>query len=144
MKEGFAYLDFDQSGRILVALWGGFRHRMRTAACACALYGLLMIGLGIAPAFAVYLLFNFLIGITSPFFNAPITVSLQEKVEPAMHGRVFSLVQIANSCSLPLGMVLFGPLADRVSIEHLLVYSGVPVLLCGSYALASRRFIGMQ
>jgi|GEM_PF-6736116 len=61
-----------------------------------------------------------------------------------MHGRVSSLVQIANACSLPLGIVLFGPLADRVSIGHLLVCSGVPVLLCGSWALASKRFVELK
>lgn len=34
-----------------------------------------------------------------------------------MHGRVFSLMQVSNSCVLPLGMMLFGPLADIVKIE---------------------------
>ncbi|WP_227660404.1 MFS transporter [Hafnia paralvei] len=76
-----------------------------------------MIALGCAPVFAIYLAFNFLIGITMPCFNAPITALLQEKVDPAMHGRIFSLVQVANCCALPLGMVLFGPLAAKLNAE---------------------------
>ncbi|MBM7587494.1 DHA3 family macrolide efflux protein-like MFS transporter [Bacillus pakistanensis] len=126
-------------GGIVIAAWGGFRNRMHTTTLACTLYGLLMVGLGVAPVFLVYLLFNFLIGITMPCFNAPITVLLQEKVEPSMHGRMFSLVQISNSCALPLGMVLFGPLADIVKVESLLMSSEILVMACALYAMNSRR-----
>lgn len=122
------------------AAWGGFRNRMYTTALACALYGLLMIGLGIAPIFIMYLVFNFLIGITMPCFNTPVTVLLQEKVEPSMHGRMFSLVQIANSCALPLGMIIFGPLSDMLSVEILLIYAGIFVLFCAMYIVLSKRF----
>ncbi|WP_127813527.1 MFS transporter [Bacillus thuringiensis] len=128
------------AGGILIAAWGGFRNRMHTTALACALYGLLMIGLGIAPVFIMYLVFNFLIGITMPCFNTPVNVLLQEKVETSMHGRMFSLVQIANSCALPLGMILFGPLADMFRVEILLIYAGMFVLLCAIYVVVSKRF----
>ncbi|NCA63168.1 MFS transporter [Bacillus cereus] len=128
------------AGGVLIAAWGGFRNRMHTTALACALYGLLMIGLGIAPIFIMYLVFNFLIGITMPCFNTPVTVLLQEKVEPSMHGRMFSLVQIANSCALPLGMIIFGPLSDMFSVEILLIYAGIFVLFCAMYIVLSKRF----
>ncbi|CEY71443.1 Macrolide efflux pump [Streptococcus pneumoniae] len=128
------------AGGVLIAAWGGFRNRMYTTALACALYGLLMIGLGIAPIFIIYLVFNFLIGITMPCFNTPVTVLLQEKVEPSMHGRMFSLVQIANSCALPLGMIIFGPLSDMFSVEILLIYAGIFVLFCAMYIVLSKRF----
>ncbi|WP_416808184.1 MFS transporter [Bacillus thuringiensis] len=128
------------AGGVLIAAWGGFRNRMHTTALACALYGLLMIGLGIAPIFTMYLVFNFLIGITMPCFNTPVTVLLQEKVEPSMHGRIFSLVQIANSCALPLGIIIFGPLSDMFSVEILLIYAGIFVLFCAMYVVLSKRF----
>ncbi|CAM4235173.1 MFS transporter [Bacillus manliponensis] len=127
-------------GGVLIAVWGGFQNRMKTTALACALYGLFMIGLGIAPIFFVYLLCNFLIGITMPCFNTPITALLQEKVEPSMHGRMFSLVHIANSCALPLGIAIFGPLADVIQIESLLLFAGVLVVLCAVYTLRSKHF----
>lgn len=117
------------AGGLLIAAWGGFERRILTTLLAGAAYGLLMIALGWAPIFAVYLLFNFMIGITMPCFNAPVTALLQEKVEPEMHGRIFSLVQVANCCSLPLGIALFGPLADHFRIEHLLILSGSLALL---------------
>lgn len=117
------------AGGILIAMWGGFTNRLRTTLFAGGAYGFFMFALGCAPLFSIYLVFNFLIGITMPCFNAPVTSLLQEKVIPEMHGRIFSLVQVANCCALPLGMVLFGPLADHFRIQHLLVIAGVLVLL---------------
>lgn len=128
-------------GGVLIATWGGFRNRLRTTLIASAMYGLLMIGLGAAPEFISYLILNFLIGITMPCFNSPITVMLQEKVEPQLHGRVFSLMQVSNSCALPLGMVLFGPLADIVKVETILIYCGLLVLACTLYASLSKRYL---
>ncbi|OME67041.1 MFS transporter [Paenibacillus odorifer] len=122
-------------GGVLIASWGGFKSRMHTNILACALYGLLMVGLGVAPMFAMYLLFNLLIGITMPCFNAPLTVLLQQNVDPDMQGRVFSLVQVTNSCALPLGMVLFGPLADSVQVETILIFAGIAVIMCALYAV---------
>ncbi len=111
-------------GGILIATWGGFKNRMDTTILAGAAYGLLMIAMGLSPVFPVYLVFNLLIGVTAPCYNSPITVMIQEKVEPSMHGRVFSFVQIATSCALPIGMVLFGPIADKVRIQSLLIVAG--------------------
>ncbi|MNV28871.1 putative bacilysin exporter BacE [compost metagenome] len=122
-------------GGVLIASWGGFKSRIHTNILACALYGLLMVGLGVAPMFAKYLLFNLLIGITMPCFNAPLTVLLQQNVDPDMQGRVFSLVQVTNSCALPLGMVLFGPLADSVQVETILIFAGIAVIMCALYAV---------
>ncbi|WP_051287418.1 MFS transporter [Paenibacillus taiwanensis] len=126
-------------GGVLIASWGGFRNRMHTILLACTLYGLLMIGLGIAPVFIMYLAANFLIGITMPCFNSPITVLLQERVEPHMHGRVFSLMHMSNSCALPLGIMLFGPLGDVIHIEDILIGCGCLVMLCAILAYRHSR-----
>lgn len=115
-------------GGLLIASWGGFKKRLNTTMIAGAIYGLLMLCLGIAPAFLIYLICNTLIGITAPCYNAPITVTIQEKVTPEMHGRIFSLMQVATSCALPLGMAFFGPLADLIKVQHILITTGLVVL----------------
>lgn len=89
-----------------------------------------MMALGLSPWFVVYLLFNFLIGISIPCFNAPVNVMIQENVVPGMHGRIFSIMQIANACALPLGTVAFGPLADIISVNTILIINGALVILC--------------
>ena len=115
------------AGGLLIASWGGFKRRLVTTRLAGAVYGLIMVGLGFAPSFYVYLALNAAIGITSPCYNSPITVSIQERVEPSMHGRVFSLLQISTACALPLGMAVFGPLADLVRVQTLLIGAGCAV-----------------
>lgn len=114
-------------GGLLIASWGGFKKKMNTTLFAGAFYGLMMTGLGLAPLFPVYLLCNTMIGITSPCYNAPVTVTIQEKVPREMHGRIFSFMQIATSCALPLGMTVFGPLADLLRVQWILLGSGIVV-----------------
>ena len=115
-------------GGILITSWGGFKKRLKTTVLAGWLYGVLMAGLGMAPAFLIYLACNMMIGITSPCYNSPITVSIQEQVPASMQGRVFSFMQISTSCALPLGMAFFGPLADYIPVQYLLAASGALVL----------------
>lgn len=127
-------------GGLLIASWKGFDNKLMTTIIAGAFYGILMISLGFSTIFLIYLLCNLLIGITSPCYNAPLTVLIQEKVEPEMHGRVFSFMQIASSCALPLGMLLFGPLADCFEPQQLLIVSGIMVVFVSSFACFSSYF----
>lgn len=122
-------------GGLLIAAWGGFRDHLRTTALAGGVYGLLMIGLGASPWFLLYLACNTLIGICSPCYNTPITAAIQERVPDAMQGRAFGLFQAVTSCALPLGMAVFGPLADLVPAGAVLCGCGTAaVLLCaGAY-----------
>ena len=121
-------------GGLLIASWGGFKKKTDTTVLAGFVYGILMIGLGRAPAFWLYLVCNTLIGVTSPCYNAPLTVTIQEEVAPEMQGRVFSFMQAASSCALPLGMVLFGPLADVLKVQNILLTAGLLVAAVSAMA----------
>jgi DHA3 family macrolide efflux protein-like MFS transporter len=71
-----------------------------------------------------------------PFFSTPSMTLLQETVEPERQGRVFGFVGIVMALAMPIGMVIFGPLADLVPIEWLLVGSGVLTFLVVGGAVA--------
>ncbi|KER03307.1 MFS transporter [Photorhabdus temperata] len=118
-------------GGLLISFWSEYKNKLRITGIACTLFGIFMIALGNAYWFPLYLALNISLGAITPCFNAPMISIMQEKVEPEMMGRVFSLVQIAISCSLPLGMVIFGPIADYINIQLLLMISGVLILLTG-------------
>ena len=60
---------------------------------------------------------------------------LQETVEPERQGRVFGFVGIVMAVSMPLGMAIFGPLADRFTIQSLLVVSGALMFLVATVAV---------
>ena len=133
-------------GGLIIAAWGGFRNRLNTLVMGTVVFGIFTMLLGFAGVFVVYLCFLFLTGLSMPFVGSPGMVLLQETVEPQMQGRVFGLVQIVSSSALPLGMAIFGPLADVVSVEWLLVITGilmallgVSMLLCPSLREAGRH-----
>ncbi|MDR1938911.1 MAG: MFS transporter [Tannerellaceae bacterium] len=116
-------------GGILIGYWGGFKNRIYTMSLACLLCGLLVVGLGIAPDFWLYLAMMSTLGISFPLWNTPFMVLLQTTVEPAFMGRVFSVFSMISSTMMPLGMLIFGPVADTVSINILLVGTGLIVTL---------------
>jgi DHA3 family macrolide efflux protein-like MFS transporter len=112
-------------GGLAMTVWGGFRNRTHSMIFAGIVLGLLTLALGFVPWFAVYLVIMVLMGLLIPLFNVPTTVLLQEKVEPNFMGRVFGVMEMIASLTMPLGILVFGPLADTVRIEWLLVGTGV-------------------
>jgi len=119
-------------GGVLIALWGGFKNRMTTVILTSVCFGILMVGMGFASFYAFATLV-FIWGIIGPSFDTSFITSLQERVEPDMHGRVFSFMQIAVASALPLGMIVFGPLADVVSIESIFMVTGASVVACAAF-----------
>ncbi len=128
-----AFFSGSMVGGILISIWGGFKSRMVTIVGSCVLFGILNIAMGFSSIFYVYLVFMLVSGLIVPFFDTSITVLLQEKVEADMQGRVFGFTQIVITAVMPLGMILFGPLADIVKVEYLLIGTGVLMAVLGLF-----------
>jgi DHA3 family macrolide efflux protein-like MFS transporter len=116
-------------GGILIGVWGGFKNRVFTMALACCVFGLGAVGLGLVPIFWLYIAIMALAGISMPLFNTPAVVMLQSSVDPAYMGRVFSVFGMISSAMMPAGMVIFGPLADTISIDYMLIGTGIVIAL---------------
>ncbi|MGI0117728.1 MFS transporter [Zooshikella sp. RANM57] len=114
-------------GGLLISFLGKQLPPLKVTLLATCGYGVLMIALGCSSLFFIYLIFNFIIGITMPCFNAPITSFLQENVDTDMQGRIFSLYHVVCSSALPLGIILFGPLADKISVQTTIILCGIIV-----------------
>jgi DHA3 family macrolide efflux protein-like MFS transporter len=112
-------------GGILVASLFAKRSRIGMIIVSSLVFGGLSIGMGLSPSIWIFFGFMFLIGLAVPFFSTPSFTLLQETVEPERQGRVFGFVGIVMALAMPLGMVVFGPLADTVPIEVLLIGAGV-------------------
>jgi len=125
-------------GGALAAAWGGFRNRIHTMALSTLLFGACTFGLGVVPDFRVYLAVMVLGGVTWPLFNTPATVLLQENVDENMLGRVFGVMNMLTSAMMPVGMLIFGPLADVFPIESMLVGTGILIALQGLFLLGNR------
>jgi len=66
-----------------------------------------------------------------PFWSASATTLLQELVEPEMQGRVFGVQQFIASSVMPVGMLVFGPVADVVTLELVFVISSALMAIPG-------------
>lgn len=112
-------------GGILIAVWGGTKNRVIMIVISSFMFGILSIGLGLSTNLWVFFAFMFLLGLAVPYFSTPSMTLLQERVEPERQGRVFGFVGIVMAVAMPIGMVVFGPLADTFTVESLLVIAGI-------------------
>jgi MFS transporter, DHA3 family, macrolide efflux protein len=125
-------------GGIYVALKGSFDNKFFVMFVCTAGFGVTFGLLGIAPNFTVYLIILVIAGLFMPAYGAADTVLIQENVAEHMMGRVFSLVQIIGSIAMPLGMLVFGPLADIISLKYILIGAGVLLVITSPLVLGCR------
>lgn len=126
-------------GGVLIGAWGGFKNRAVTLLVGVAAFGALAVGMGVLDSFVIYLILSALCGIAITMAQTASTTLLQQNAAPEMLGRVFGLFGAMYSGFLPLGMLLFGPLADAVSLRVLMAVSGVLLLALAGVALAGKR-----
>jgi DHA3 family macrolide efflux protein-like MFS transporter len=125
-------------GAGLVAWWGGLKNRIVTAGIAISIMGFGVLMLGVVSNFYIYIMFMLIQGVVLPFYNTPMTVMIQEQVDPAFMGRVSSISTMINSIAMPIGIAIFGPLADIISIEWLMLVSGGLMMIFGLLYLVNR------
>jgi DHA3 family macrolide efflux protein-like MFS transporter len=117
------------AGGIVIGAWGGFKNRVFTLAFACVLFGMEAVGLGLSKNFVLYLGVMTGIGLTMPIYGTSSMVLLQSTVEPAFMGRVISFYGMVSGTMFPLGMLIFGPIADTVSMDFIFIGTGIVVAL---------------
>lgn len=130
------------AGGALMGFWGGFANRMHTMLLSAAVMGACTVALGVTGNFWLYLSFMTLFGVVIPLLNTPSAVLLQEHVEGDYLGRVFSVNTMLFTSVMPIGMLVFGPMAEAVPIERILIVTGALILLTAAVALRSRTLIG--
>ncbi|WP_286909389.1 MFS transporter [Clostridium sp. UBA1652] len=128
-------------GGIIMASWGGFKNRVYSMAFSSFVSAGCTIALGIVPSFYIYLMFMGIFGIVMPMFNTPSTVLLQEKVEPDYLGRVFGVFGMISSSMMPLGMLVFGPIADMIKIEYLLIGTGTFLFILSFFLIKNKALV---
>lgn len=123
-------------GSLLMMTWGGFKNRSKTIALGCGAMSIGTIAYGIVPNFWLFVGFSVLIGISMPLFNTPSAVILQEKVDNAYLGRIMSIMSMTTTLGMPVGLLIFGPLADVIGLELEFILTGAAMLVITlAYAL---------
>ncbi len=114
-------------GGALLGIWGGFSRKILTS-----MVGLIGMGAGtlifaLAPASAISLAVGaaLLVGFMTPMTMGPFFAILQSTVEPDMQARIFSLLSSVGTGIVPLGLMIAGPVADRVGIQAWFLLGGI-------------------
>lgn len=103
-------------GGLLMSTWGGFKNRKATLLLGLAIFGIMAILMGMSTNFIFYLALMTIYGVALTTVQTTITTLLQEKTDIAMQGRVFGLLGSMYSGCMPIGMAIFGPLADVIPL----------------------------
>jgi DHA3 family macrolide efflux protein-like MFS transporter len=111
-------------GSLAVSAWGGPKQqRIPWIMGGIAVGGLCVIVTGLRASLPVIAAGSVLLMLGIPLVNTTSQVIWQLKVAPEMQGRVFALRRMVSQAAFPIGIVLSGPLADRV-FEPLLTPPG--------------------
>lgn len=116
------------AGGILMSIWGGFKSRVTTMSVGLIAFGSLAIGMGLSKQFALYLTLIIIYGVAITMVQTATTTLIQEKAEMFMQGRVFGLLGAMYSGFLPVGMAIFGPMADEISLQWIMIGSGIALI----------------
>jgi len=125
------------AGGLLIGFWGGFKNKSRTIAVATAFSGLSVAGLGLVEYFSLYLVCMGFAGFFMPAVNAPLLTILQVKIDAEYMGRVFSILAMLSSIMMPIGMTVWGPLADIIRINWLMIVSGTGIIALSAMFILS-------
>ena len=122
---GFAGM---MAGGVAMSTWGGFRSREKTLAAGLLAFGSFAIGMGFSKNFILYLGLMAFYGVALTMVQTAITTMLQERTDTFMQGRVFGLQGTMYAGFLPVGMAVFGPLADIFPLQWIMIGSGIALI----------------
>ena len=138
---GFAGM---MAGGVAMSTWGGFRSREKTLAAGLLAFGSFAIGMGFSKNFILYLGLMAFYGVALTMVQTAITTMLQERTDTSMQGRVFGLLGTMYAGFLPLGMAVFGPLADILPLQWIMIGSGIALILIAVITYSHRVLKGVN
>ena len=126
-------------GGLLMSTWGGFKSRVTTMVVGLATFGTLAIGMGLSRQFFVYLVLMIIYGVALTMVQTATTTLIQEKADVCMQGRVFGLLGSMYSGFLPIGMAVFGPMADVIPLTWIMIGSGVALIVLSVFVRINKE-----
>ncbi len=133
-------------GGVLLSIWGGFKKKVHTSQLGLLglAVGLTVMGFTPGTLLPMAIVGIFIVGVMIPITNGPINAILQSTVDPAMQGRVFTLVGSLASAMAPLGLILAGPLSEFISIQIWYIVGGIVTLGFGIGGFFSKEYMGLE
>jgi DHA3 family macrolide efflux protein-like MFS transporter len=93
--------------------------------------GCLVMGLLPPSAFVFAVATMLFVGVMSPIVNGPLLAAVQAAVAPEMQGRVFTLINSMAAGMSPIGLIIAGPVADKLGVQTWFIIGGIVTGLMG-------------
>ncbi|NJN55311.1 MAG: MFS transporter [Anaerolineae bacterium] len=133
------------AGGILLGIWGGFQKRIYTTLVGLTGLGVGILLLGLTPA--SYSGWRCLVPCwrgDDSLTNGPVMAILQAVVDPAMQGRVFTLLTSAAMAMSPLSLIVAGPFADAFGVRTWFMVGGILTIAVSLTGFSIARCWGLK
>ncbi|MEE8738206.1 MAG: MFS transporter [Bifidobacterium sp.] len=128
------------AGGAIIGAYGKWNDRVRPVMVAMGVLGVSFGLCGVLPptmrGFAMFVALNTLAGLATAFPGTLPTAMVQQSFPPQELGRVFGVQMSLMNLSGPVGLVIAGPVADRIGVQWMFVVAGVGALLCAALIAA--------
>lgn len=118
---------------LLVGRFGTIKSKFPVIHAALVGMGISSLLCGLLPAgmgwFWVFAALCALLGASSNLYNITYIAYMQETIAPEKMGRAFSLIGSLNSATMPLGLLIAGPIAENRGVSLWFFVSGIASLL---------------
>lgn len=119
------------AGSVILGKWGGTKKKITTIMGSYILMAVCLIGSGILPpqAFAWFVVFSFLMGVSGPFYWGMYTPLLQQSFKEEYLGRVMSITGSVRLISGPLALMISGTITEFAGEETWFLIAGALVVI---------------
>lgn len=135
----FSYAVGMMISAFLIGMKKTWREKLLAAQLSVVGLGITFIGSGLAPAtitgYWIFVFFCILMGAMGNLYNIPFTAYLQETIAPEKLGRVFSLFGSVMSAAMPVGLIIAGPMSEKLGIAMWFLLSGIFVVILSGLSL---------
>lgn len=100
-------------GSVVLSAWGGPKRRISGVLGFLLVCGGGLVLAGLQPSVLLVTIAAFLFFFSLPFVNGFTNAIIQSKVDLAMQGRVFAVLQMIATSATPIAYLAAGPIADR-------------------------------
>ena len=111
----------------VMGVWGGMKKRFLMIALAISFVGIVALSISQLPpeAFWIFVVFSFILAGSTVLINVPIMSYIQETVEGHLLGKVFSLIYSVLNVTMQLGLLIAGPLCEKIGVNQMFLGAGV-------------------
>ncbi|MDO5089014.1 MAG: MFS transporter [Leptotrichiaceae bacterium] len=131
-------------GGFIVSFIKNIKYKIRLFLTVYFILGIDFFLLGAIKEFNILLITLFLGGIFIIIGDTVETTFIQENTDLEMMGRVFSMTHFIKVFVFPVSILFFGPLSDKIKIEHLICGTSVLLSLLSILKFFDKKFMDME